>query len=622
MHPFDRRQFLRRSAVSVAGLGSLGILPGCGQRGETPASSSEVDTGPLLTPRVPGSIRQASREEVDLELQVIAGKLPEGLRGHVFSVAALPDERDGYVFNGDGMLYRIDFTGDKVLLKSRIARTPSYFADQATAGTEDEFLDAGVLRLSPTLGAQEQANHAIVPFGDALLVTTDTGRPYVLDADSLELRNPLGTNAEWKSALGEPLLSGPFPAILTAAHPYFDANTEELFGINYAPPLPGSEPFTDLLRWRAGGPVQRWKLVDADGNPVLIKQSAHQVAATRDFVLVADTAFRFGGEEDLVERRTTPQAPDTPVYIIRRDALADDVDEVTAQRVVIPREILHFLVDYENPQGQITLHTAHAAAWDFSDGLRADDRLGTVRQPVRRGLRGMSSTPTDIGVLGRHTIDTGTGEVVESELLQDPEFTWGAALFTLPYEQTPERIESIFWLSFGFSEEMLSWRTARAYENYEHRQIDYSKLPILGRPSALFRLDVPSMQIADGYQFPPGRFATAPQFLPRTDEPTADATSGYILCAVISDDASTEGSSGDELWIFDAENLKRGPVCRLGHPQLDVAFLQHSVWVPELNEPAEVAGISVREDFEPRLEGQPEEVRRLFEEKVFPQFEK
>lgn len=621
MHEFDRRVFLRRCAVNTAGLSSMGLLPGCGKRAEGPTSVTGVDTGPLLPPRIPGSIRQASREEVDLNLQVISGSVPEGLRGHVFSVAALPDERDGYVFNGDGMLYRLDFTAEGVLLRARIAKTPSYYADRATAGTEDEFLDAGVLRLSPTLGARNQANHAIVPFGDALLVTSDTGRPYVLDPRSLELLAPLGTNDQWQPALGEPLLLGPFPAVLTAAHPYYDANTQELFSINYAPALPDGQPFADLLRWRGGEPLRRWKLVDDEGNPVRIHQSAHQVAATRDFVIVADTAFRFAGEAGFTERRTAAQAADTPVYIIRRNALTDDIDEVPARRVVIPRELLHFLVDYENPQGKITLHTAHHAAWDVSDWLRADDRLGTVRQPVRRSLRGMPSTPLDIGVLGRHTIDTSTGEVIESATLEDPEFTWGASLATVQEAPTPARIESIFWLAFGFSEEMLTWRTAQAYEHYKYRQVDYTKLPILGRPSALFRLDVPTMEIADGYQFPPGRFATAPQFIPRAGELTADATTGYILCAVISDDASTEGSSGDELWIFDAENLKLGPLCRLGHPQLNLAFLQHSVWVAEFKEPTRTGEVTVREDFEQRLKGQPEKVKRLFEEKVFPEFE-
>ncbi len=621
MRKFNRRELLRDTGAVAVGIGCGSVLSGCVRNPALPEGEPTVDTGPLLPPRIPGSIREATSAEQDLELRAVAGALPTDLRGHVFSVASIPDDRDGYVFNGEGMIYRLSFAEDSVMLRSRLAKTPSYYADQATQGSEDEFLDAGVLRLSPTLGARTQANHALLPLGEQLIVTSDVGRPYTINTQTLELVAPLGTIDQWRTAFDESLPSGPFPTILTAAHPGYDANTQELFSVNYAPDLPEGKPFTDLLRWDANGQLHRWKLVDAAENDVLIKQSLHQVGVTQDFLILADTAFRMSVEQFSGDRRTTPQAANTPVYIIPRDALTNDANEVQAMRVDIPREMLHFLVDYETPQAQITLHVAHPCAWDFSDWLRDDDRLGTVRQPVRRGLRGMPSTPLDIGVLGRHVIDASTGKLLDSELLQDDEYTWGASLPTVPSSENDTRHESIFWLSFGFSEEMLAWRTSQLYENYEYRQVDYTELPILGRPSTLFRLDAPQMEIADGYQFPPGRFATAPQFVPGGSSVVPDATNGYLLCVVISDDTSTSGSSGDELWIFDAANLKLGPVCRLGHPELNLAFVQHSTWLPSLSAPVAKDHISVREDFAERLKGQPENVQALFEQKVFPKFE-
>ena len=41
-------------------------------------------------------------------------------------------------------------------------------------------------------------------------------------------------------------------------------------------------------------------------------------------------------------------------------------------------------------------------------------------------------------------------------------------------------------------------------------------------------------------------------------------------------------TSGEEVWIFDAADITAGPLCRLGHPELDFAFTVHSTWVPEL----------------------------------------
>ncbi len=621
MPEFARRQLPRLITLAAIGLCLFGWLSGCTTRPEPPTNEALAETGPLLPPRAPGSLRRASREELDVELNVISGTLPGDVRGHVFSVASLPEDGDSYVFNGDGMIYRLDLDGNKVHLRSRIAKTPSYFADRATAGSEDAFLDAGVLRLSPTLGARNQANHAVVPVGNRLFITSDTGRPFEIDPQSLRVVSPLGANRQWRPALGEPLLSGPFPAVFTAAHPGYDANTNDLFSVNYAPLLPDVEAFTDLLRFRPGEPIGRWKLVDEDGRDIRIKQSVHQLAVTRDFVILADTAFRIGREQLFGDQSTSPQSSDTAVYIVRRDVLAEDVDRVTAQRVVVPREMLHFLADYDNPDGRITLHVAHHCAWDVSDWLRTNDRLGTVRQPVRRGLRGMPSTPLDIGVLARHTIDTAAGELVDSQLLDDQEFTWGASLPTFQGSQPPDQFKSLYWLSLGFSEEMLSWRTVQIYEHYKYRRVSYAELPILGRPSALFRVDVAEMKIADGYQFPAGRFATMSQFVPRSETGEAAPTDGYLFCVVVSDDATTSGSSGDEIWIFDAANLKLGPVCRLGHPQLDVAFVLHGAWLPELTTPPANDRISIREDFAEQLEDQPERVKELFEQEVFPKFE-
>ncbi len=621
MREFDRRELLRMSITGAAGLSSTGLLSGCTGRPEPSTDDSAVETGPQLPPRVPGSLRRASRAETEFELNVVAGQLPHDLRGHLFSVASLPDDGDAYVFNGDGMIQRLDFAADKVVLRCRIAKTPSYYADQATAHGENEFLDAGVLRLSPTLGARNQANHAVASFGDRLIVSCDTGRPYTIDPNSLQPITPLGANRQWRSAIDETLLSGPFPAVLTAAHPCYDAGTGELFSVNYAPVFPKGKAFTDLLRFNHNGSLQRWKIVDGEGRDVRIEQSVHQLAMTRDFVILADTAFRIGQAQIFGDHSRSPQSPDTPLYIIRRDALQENVDHVAAQRIVVPREMLHFLADYDNPDGRITLHVAHHCAWDISDWLQTDDRLGTVRQPVRRGLRGIPSTPLDIGVLGKHVIDTSAGTLVDSQLLEDHDFTWGA---TLPIVQGPpqaNQIESLYWLSFGFSEEMLSWRTSLAYEDYKYRRVSYSELPILGRPSTLFRADTTQMKIADGYQFPPGRFATTAEFVPRDDAGDTAPAAGYLVCVVISDDVTTDGSSGDEFWIFDAANLKQGPVCRLGHSQLDVAFALHCTWLPKLPSPKNDNPIPIREDFAQRLTDQPEWVKDLFEREVFPKFE-
>jgi hypothetical protein len=77
-----------------------------------------------------------------------------------------------------------------------------------------------------------------------------------------------------------------------------------------------------------------------------------------------------------------PPSPNSTLYIVDRNQLkrgqiplkGEPEVEVVAQKVVIPLEACHFLVDYENPDNKITLHVAHICAWDVAEWLRSYDR--------------------------------------------------------------------------------------------------------------------------------------------------------------------------------------------------------------------------------------------------------
>ncbi|MEC9400811.1 MAG: hypothetical protein VX475_24500, partial [Myxococcota bacterium] len=88
-----------------------------------------------------------------------------------------------------------------------------------------------------------------------------------------------------------------------------------------------------------------------------------------------------------------------------------------------------------------------------------------------------------------------------------------------------------------------------------------------------------------------------------------------------SDDASWEGSSGDEFWIFDAIDLQKGPITRLGNKSLDLGFTLHTAYLSELKPRGSDYKVPVREDYSDGIEERPENVRALLEEEVFPHFE-
>src|SRR5262249_40385561 len=162
----------------------------------------------------------------------------------------------------------------------------------------------------PLLGARDFLNTAFVPIaqpGQAprLLLTYDAGRPYEIDPLTLEVLGPMGAAAEWAA---EVFQSSPFPMILSAGHPFWDPPTRELFTISYGRSLASMGPhperigwlgpqlwshqggvpdsFTHLVRWNGAGALEHWQLLGPDGTEVQISQSVHQVAVTRNWIVL------------------------------------------------------------------------------------------------------------------------------------------------------------------------------------------------------------------------------------------------------------------------------------------------------------------------------------------------
>lgn len=127
----------------------------------------------------------ASREELsNLPMNVIYGDVPTDLSGHLFIIApvgsvtsgGLPNPNATHIFNGDGMIYRFDCQAGQVTVKTKLARTPCYYADQATFKNptyrSHQFRDHGMLRFSPSLGLRDEVDIAFLAFNTA----TDSGK--------------------------------------------------------------------------------------------------------------------------------------------------------------------------------------------------------------------------------------------------------------------------------------------------------------------------------------------------------------------------------------------------------------------------------------------------------------
>ena len=509
---------------------------------------------------------------------------------------------------------------------------------------------------------------------DRLLVTYDAGRPYEIDTESLEVLTPVGSKKEWQAEIEKP--NYPFNPILSTAHPTFDTYTQEVFTVNYGRSLEnfiatipdlqklplevrdfltkvgGMKDFVYLIRWDGANPLERWKVINPDGTPVIIKQSMHQIGISKDYVVLMDTAFTAGFEQilnnpfphhqdlerilaTLLER---PASFNTTLYIVRRVDLiqgqrpAESDTEVTvvAQKVTLPLEACHFLVDYENPDDKITLHVAHICAWDVAEWLRSYDRSPYQDSTVPSRLYGTQQGEMDISRMGRYVIDgktLGTNPNIESRVLSHPTCTWGPGLFAymerLPSGMTPGKLDNIYWVSFGLWKDLMTEFMYKLYENYDYQGVlprqKVLDLAAEGKPACLYRVNTESnesMAIADWYECPESHMILSPQFVPRGD---GNSTNGYLVCTVFTPENS-------EIWIFDGQNLKQGPLCKLSHPQFDIGLSLHTAWLPNLSPRQANYHVSVEYDYQDLVENLPhapeikEEIENLFAQSVYPHF--
>lgn len=589
----DRRSFVRglvatggAAVLASAGVGCASSSPSgplAGGTTLTPTVSPGMSTDRDRWARMPAAFnRKVTAEVDDLALTILDGALPADLAGHVFfqSLALGPTDAG---LSGDPLIWRLDLDGDTPRLTSKLLRTTDFLLGQAFADTPYRFESRGMLRLGP-LGLQDQPNTAFVRLeGNRLFATVDGGRPWELDPATLAPVGPLGRLDDYRSMTAAPAENRPLcPLMITSAHPPYDPETGEYYGVSLSI-IPGSSSFFEVLCWSGDGVIRRVPLLTADGQPLWISQNAHQLCVTRDHLVILDAA----GTIELGKLSAPPNSeeagvvvaprPDSSLYVVGRDELRRATGAVVAQRAVVPREAGHFMVDYASSASRLVVHIPHTSASDFAEWIQPYDTHPERGDAVRRDLvNAITPVCYDAGVVGRYEIDATTGEVVDRSTFHD-DWTWGSGGLTARNPNTPNAtLGDQFHANSGFPTDLAVQRVYSGFTEHPHRLVATDELPWEGIPSSLVRIDHDAGRVVDGYWFAGDRFAWTPTFVPRNGTARGSAD-GYIVIVVFSDTVTDE-SAGTELWVFDAASLAAGPVAKLGRSDLQVPMTLHSVW--------------------------------------------
>ena len=572
------------------------------------------------------ALRAPNKNTQSLNLKVLDGTIPEDIHGHGFVLEGMSDTDNTYVKSGKGAINRLDFSPEGVSWSRNLIKTPSVLAAEAVEGSKFAFKPLGkMVYSSQTLGYMNTSNTSAMTIQDGrMILTFEGGAHWEFDPKSLELITPIGKPSEWKSSItGIMAAFGGgklFDQVRTTAHPYFDQNTNELWTLNYATKLnifgiPLGKPFTRLLRFKGEGQLEAFDVVDAtSGKNVALTNTSHSFLVTENHIGIVDTPAVVEGEIFVGMNKTRAQPAHTIVWWVKRQDLAVG-QKVRAHKLVLDREYIDLLVNFKEDNDEITIYSGSIQSYDQSEFLKERDTLHLNDKLCRRDLLGLNSGPNDCGGFMRTKVkvtDLGAEILEDISAVMNPELTWGidfpAYLGNYKY---PDRFDYMYWNTVGFHPDQVLSHLVELYKNQPFRNVPVDGLPTEAIPPAVIGVNCKEMKIDDYYILPEGCALTSLQFIPKKGN-TSAMKQGYLFCFVHRDDGyDSQKSSGQEVWVFDGEDLSAGPVCKLGHTQLNVATTLHSTWTPEMLERSSDYKVDLYSEYEAKIRRLPPELQEL-----------
>lgn len=513
----------------------------------------------------------ARDEPRDHDLRTTYGTWPRDLRGELVISAPHPDTFGGpHAFFGDGMVYRLALEPgrhgappDALAWRQRRIDSPS----ARLRRRRPDVFTATMLGVHSPFGLTNAANTAPLPWGDRLFTTWDVGRPVEVDPVGLTFLGEVGRRDEWLAfeLFPQPVL----PMITSTAHPVVDPDRDLLWTVNT---LAGA---LHIVAWDGTGALRRWPI---DG--AVMPQSVHTITQTRDWLVIADCAFKVEPQVLVGGARTQPANDSGPVYLVRKDELlaTPPGQPVGCRPFTIAPETNHYYAVYDDRDGVVVLfeHTENADI-AMAQGPGDVDAQGRPCDPALRGVYGMPMSPDRTTVVA---FDPATGVVEHRAELRDPQLLWNRQLNAMDWSTEGRIHPTVHHMVYqGFRPEGITQQMLRVYGD----RVDRTLWPRTETPPLVLTVTMPDLEPQSHWELAPDDFPTSPIFVPR-DGGTDPARSryagsdpgghdGWVVVPVLHDD-------GFRVDVYDADAVGRGPVASASAPGMRVPFVLHSAWMP------------------------------------------
>lgn len=521
----------------------------------------------------------------DIDLQVAAGRWPDGLHGEMFVSAPVVDHRLNYQLFGFGAMLRISMqpgthgaAADRVALRVRTLDTPVQRIHERAA----ERFVGGLLGLESPFGHANMANTAPLVWGGRLFATWDVGRPVEVDPESLGFLGEVGSSASWggDSFRARRVL----PQVFSTAHPIVDPERGCMWTVKLSLTAAGMQP--TVVRYDGtGADVRTWPVEGAT-----VVGSMHTISQTRHWLVLADSGnFKADMNEILGGERSLQIDERVPVYFVRKDELESLApgSPVPFHRAEFGPTTGHYYAQWDDSDGVHVLFE-HLDLTDLGYRITADD-VDARGNRVDPRVAGMYQMAMGAQTVSEMTFRPETGACTVRAAFRE-EWTWNLQLSAMDWSieglTSPDLHHVVYQ---GRHPEALARRVLDVYRD----RIDESAVSGAEQGARLVSLRRGDLSAVSVWEFPSlGDLPSSPIFVPRRGG-RPGGRDGWVVVPVLNDD-------GFRVECFDAADVSAGPVGVLTGPNREcVPFLLHAVWMEQPAPKADADRLRFADDIDP-----------------------
>jgi carotenoid cleavage dioxygenase-like enzyme len=463
-----------------------------------------------------GAISQPATEFAPTQLSVIAGKIPDGLRGTLYRNGPARLERGnmrvGHWFDGDGAILAVHFTDAGATGIYRYVQTAEYQAEAAA----NKYLygvygynTPGPIWKSWNQKMKNSANTSVLALPDKLLALWEATNPYALDLETLETKG-------WDD-LGA--LSNNLPY---SAHYKRDPKTGEIF--NFGVSI-GSSVELNLYKSNVTGKIIQKTAFTLDGYSII-----HDFVLTERYLVFFVPPIKLKllpllfGLNDFSHSLLWEPKLGTQILIFDRENLS-----LVSRGETDPWFHWHFGNGSENQDGEVILDVVRYA--DFQQ----------TNEFLREFATGETHTVAE-GTLWQIRLNPQTGKLTATDQVVNRKCEF--PVVQQSHVGQPWRYTYMALMAKGVDTQK-EWFSAIACFDYQTGTLTEADLG-------------------------ENRYVTEPIHVQDTQNPEQ----GWILTVVY--DGNNHSS---EVWIFQSDRLNEEPVCRLGLPTV-IPHSFHGTWKP------------------------------------------